>query len=350
MFFRSRIGRPTIISPVELDAIENARAAGMSLANIALCYGRTPSSLSQALYYRRRTRGIPKKESTRPRRLSGRLVRRIVLAYRKGEVLTLKEGVEYLKKFHDTDISTVSLRETLLRNKMRCRCKALKTSLSRNDKKRRLTWAIAHKDWSVESWRKVIFSDETIFKAFEAARSSLRQWIHEEDEKFLNLISLVTKRRDLRVAAWGCVTSQGASQLAPIEGSLTSSKFIDILAVSLKEVVERYDLDPSEVILQMDNAPVHTSRATKEFLKKQGYSLLDWPPYSPDLNIIENIWARTQQEVLKRNTEISSKAELIDVAKRAFEGHSAELLESYYDSMPRRVQAVIDSKGDVTKY
>jgi transposase len=39
-----------------------------------------------------------------------------------------------------------------------------------------------------------------------------------------------------------------------------------------------------------DNAPCHTSRAFKAFLQRNSIKFLEWPPYSPDLNTIENIW------------------------------------------------------------
>ena len=43
----------------------------------------------------------------------------------------------------------------------------LKKPLLNNDQSRkRLQWAKAHKDWDVERWRKVLWSDETSFSLF----------------------------------------------------------------------------------------------------------------------------------------------------------------------------------------
>ncbi len=40
----------------------------------------------------------------------------------------------------------------------------------------------------------------------------------------------------------------------------------------------------------MDNASFHKSSRTRELIEKAGCRLLFLPPYSPDLNPIENVW------------------------------------------------------------
>ena len=63
----------------------------------------------------------------------------------------------------------------------------------------------------------------------------------------------------------------------------------------------------------MDNATFHKSEKTKELIKNAGSELLFLPPYSPDLNPIENYWAALKARVKRYIKEYSSFAEAVDI-------------------------------------
>jgi transposase len=106
-----------------------------------------------------------------------------------------------------------------------------------------------------------------------------------------------------------------------------------------------------------DNASIHNAHAVKSWFQEMGIPLVDWPPYYPDLNPIEHIWWHLKSLVLKNHPEIEAMGTgeealkaLEDALIEAWNDLPDGLFEQCADSMPYRVQAVIDAKGWHTKY
>ena len=69
---------------------------------------------------------------------------------------------------------------------------------------------------------------------------------------------------------------------APHRG-FTARKYRDVLDEYLGTV-----LDFDSIFIQ-DNASIHTAHLVREWLDSNSIQVIDWPPYSPDLNPIENV-------------------------------------------------------------
>ena len=52
-----------------------------------------------------------------------------------------------------------------------------------------------------------------------------------------------------------------------------------------------------------DNKPKHTSRLVKCWLSGLNINVLDWPPQSPGLNPIENLWAIITGDLKDKNIQ-----------------------------------------------
>jgi hypothetical protein len=106
-----------------------------------------------------------------------------------------------------------------------------------------------------------------------------------------------------------------------------------------------------------DNAPIYKASSIRNWFLEIGIVVIDWLPYSPDLNPIEHIWWYLKNKVLELYPELlemgtSDQArELLEKALiEAWDALEDRLFQSCLESMPRRVAAVIEAKGWHTKY
>ncbi len=110
-------------------------------------------------------------------------------------------------------------------------------------------------------------------------------------------------------------------------------------------------------IFMQDNAPIHKAHIICEWLEENKVHVMEWPPYSPDLNPIENLWALLKAEIYRSYPELiglsntqASLALLIRCAIATWENLSEQILTRLLDSMVHRVDAVIKANGWYTKY
>jgi len=110
-------------------------------------------------------------------------------------------------------------------------------------------------------------------------------------------------------------------------------------------------------VFQHDNDPKHTSGDVCNDLEMKllGH-VLQWPSYSPDLNPIENIWACLKRNVEKRvkgmvaQKKSVAKEVFIALVKEEWENIPDALILNSISSMPKHIQACIDTEGGHTKY
>jgi len=146
--------------------------------------------------------------------------------------------------------------------------------------------------------------------------------------------------------------------LVPMEGDPESPKG-GVSARVYRQVLDRY-LPPIlgfMAIFMQDNAPIHTAHIIRDWFAEQGIEVMDWPPYSPDLNPIENLWALLKQEMYILHPELvgaPNNAETLDLLIRCaintWDRLGESLLNRLIDTMVHRVIAVIEAEGWYTKY
>ena len=145
---------------------------------------------------------------------------------------------------------------------------------------------------------------------------------------------------------WGMMSAAGCGPLVRLHGTVNAETYKQILQQYAIPQLRSSVSKPS--IFMHDNAPCHTAKKVKTFLADKEISVMDWPPQSPDLNPIENLWKIIGEKSMRQNPK--NQEELWISLKNEWDNISPSFCKKLIDSCGKRCQDVINNKGLFTKY
>ena len=247
-----------------------------------------------------------------------------------------------------------------LRSKGYRRCVAVaKPFLTDQQRLARLDWAIQHQNWTVDEWKRIIWTDESAFHIGGQQRVFVTRTRAQRYEPSC-LSPRFQKAPHVMVWAAFCGGYKCWPPVVwdPAWGKMTSSSFCDRVLPGLRDFNEevalelQYSLAPEhqKPIVMMDNAPCHRAVGTQLALSEARIELLSWPANSPDLNPIENVWNDMKRRISERRPRPTTRESMKDAILEEWDHFDEKQLESYVESLPRRIEMVINSGGRITQW
>lgn len=269
---------------------------------------------------------------------------RIKLISKRNRKLTAPEIAAEFNQGRAKKISVSTVKRRLVEANLHGRVASRKPLLRRGNKQKRLQWAKLHRNWTINEWKNVLWSDESKFEVFGQKRRIFVR--RSAQEKMLpDCIAPTVKHGGGSVLVWGCFSLAGMGDLIKIDGIMRKENY--------REILENHVL-PSGLRLignnfefMHDNDPKHTSLLCKNYLEaKKNENILKvmvWPPQSPDLNPIELLWDELDRRV--RRECPTSKEKLWNILQREWNNITPDVIRKLIERMPRITKAVIAAKG-----
>ena len=246
-----------------------------------------------------------------------------------------------LKERTSTQISPLTVQRRLHEKNFKKFPKTKKPYVSQVNRRKRLQFARRYRHWTVDQWKKIIWSDESPF----VLRFQRRSYVWRRRNEQLSPRCLQgTLKHQKKIMVWGCFSWYGVGAFCRINGILTKEKYRQILIRHMRPSARR--LHGENYIFQHDNDPKHTATIVKQYLRNQQIEVLPWPAQSPDLNPIENLCSELDRRVDKRESE----EELFECLKKAWANLDHGYLAKLIESMPKRCNRMIKSRGYPISY
>ncbi len=243
-------------------------------------------------------------------------------------------------------ISERTTRRTLKQMGFSCRTPHRVLLLSAKNRKRRLQFAQAHQNWTIENWKNIAWSDESQF-LLRHSDGRFRIWHKEHESMDPPFLVSMVQAGGGGVMVWGIFSWHTLSPLVPIEHRLIRHSLPEYCCWPCPSL---YDMTSSEGYFQQNNAPCHKAQIISDwFLEHDNeFTLLKCPPQSPDLNPIEHIWDVVEREICIMDVQPTNLQQLRDAIMSIWTKISEECFQHLAESMPRRIKTVLKAKGGPT--
>jgi transposase len=286
----------------------------------------------------------------RPSKLSSRDKQSIIRQITSGKLDNAVQATQFINSTISTPVCPQTVRNVLKEAGFRSATKKKVPMLKQSHRKQRLEFAQYHANWTVEDWKRVLWTDETKINRI-GSDGKVYVW-----KQLGELVSDRTTTPTVKhgggnnLMVWGCMGWNGVGKLIEVQGKMNAEQYCEILEEGVEASFESLEMAEDERYFQQDNDPKHTSKKADKWFSDNNITPIKWPAQSPDLNPIEHLWSYLKIQLQHYDTPPKGVHELWDRVAKEWVGIPPEACQRLIESMPRRIQAVLKANGGHTKY
>jgi len=320
----------------ERERIIKLRNKGLTLEDISNIYDINISTVQRIIKKYNKMNNLDRKSGTGiVTRYSTEVIKNalsVILTENRG--LSLLEIKHKLKIDHNINYSKSTL-SNILKNLSYSKKNAnLKLPLTEENLNDRENWCIFYNNF--KNWNKIIWTDEAkICNDHEKQKI----WIKEGENVFR-----YKYKYPLKINIWCAMIENKKLIFKIFDKTLNSEKYLKILE---EKILPLYEED-NTYIYQQDNAPCHTSYKTIKFFGDNQIEVMFWPPNSPDLSPIENVWNLIKNETRKKYYK--NKDEMILEIENIMNNFSIDIINKLTSSMNNRIEQLFSNNFDKINY
>lgn len=160
----------------------------------------------------------------RPKATTSAEDRNIIMQSKRNRRLTAPEITARVNESRNNPVSMSTVKRRLLNAGLKGCVAVSKPLLKVINKKKRLDWARQHKNWTLEDWNNVLWSDESKLEIFGTKRRVfVRRYLNERVADNCTVASV--KHGGGSVMVWGCFGGSTVGDLIKIEGILRKEQY-----------------------------------------------------------------------------------------------------------------------------
>ncbi|KAG1181460.1 hypothetical protein G6F35_015898 [Rhizopus arrhizus] len=198
--------------------------------------------------------GLGKPKGGRPKLLSAADERYCVRQVTKTRISSAIKVAKELEKDTGRKVSADTVCRALHKAGLGAIEKPKKPLLSAKNIRKRLSWCMAHKDWTVDDWKRVIWSNETKINRFNSDGCTWA-WIRSGGSLKSHHVKMTVKHGGGNIMLWSAITYAGVGWMCKINGNMDKTLYKEILEDELERTIEygtnKLRLERHQVIFQM---------------------------------------------------------------------------------------------------